>query len=125
MDSYTIVLPLPPKPCWQNVRCHWAVKREAVKSHRGTAKLLTLAALASEQPMWESAVIDFAFYWPTKARRDPLNALGAMKAAIDGLVDAKLLVDDDKVTPGMTRMLVDKTRPRVELTVRRGQENAA
>lgn len=51
-------------------------------------------------------------------RRDPLNAVAAMKASIDGLVDAGVLADDDKLMPGATTFGVDKKNPRVVVVIR-------
>ena len=118
-DTVTIVLPLPPRELWKNSRPHWAKKSAVGGKHRQASKLYTIQVLKCARPLWVQAVIDFDFYWPDKRRRDPLNVIGAMSWAIDGLVDAGLLWDDDKTTPGKVRMNVDAENPRVVMTVRK------
>ena len=119
-EQCVVVVSLPPRPLWQNVRCHWSKRSNVGHKHRHEAWLRTVQALDSDRPNWVRAEIDFAFYWPDKRRRDPINALGACKWAIDGLVDAGLLIDDDKVTPGKVGMHVDAETPRLQMTIRKG-----
>ena len=119
MRELTITLPLPPMELWQNYRGHWARSHRVKASHRDGAMLRARAAIGrANPPKWTAATADFAFYWPNKRRRDPLNAVAAMKAAVDGLVDAGVLADDDKLMPGATTFEVDKKNPRVVVVIR-------
>ena len=54
---------------------------------------------ARDFPMkWHAATARLTFHFPDNRRRDPDNLLARSKALFDGLVDAQLLVDDNKVT---------------------------
>lgn len=119
MNSITIVLPLPPRECWQNSHTHYRVRAKHIKAYRAACKTQTTAALRCERPEWEAAKVSFLFYWNDKRRRDPLNAMAAMKAGIDGIVDAGLLIDDDKLTPDGYAADVSTNDPRVHLTFTR------
>ena len=120
LTTLTVTLPLPPRACWQNHRGHWSKGSRAKRQQRDTAKLHALAALNRAEPKWQKATVLFEFYWPDKRRRDPLNAMAAMKAAVDGLVDAGVLADDDQLMPETPAFAVDKKNPRVVVTVRKG-----
>ena len=95
-------------------------KMRAIKSYRAKAR-----AAAEEQGVesgpWERATVSVTFFHGQKRRRDDVNALASLKPAYDGLVDARLLVDDDHehlVTLGC-RFEIDRKAPRVELLVTR------
>jgi crossover junction endodeoxyribonuclease RusA len=72
----------------------------------------------------ERAVMSIDFYWPTAARRDILNACQGLKPAIDGIVDAGVLPDDNwkVLTIGHIRPHVDRANPRVVLTLETGED---
>lgn len=75
-----------------NQRLHWRTKNKHIKVIRG------LAADAAREvgvPPLQRAHI-YAEYLPTdRRRRDPANWAPSAKAAVDGLVDAGVLPDDD------------------------------
>lgn len=118
MTSLTITMPIPPQPLWQNRPCHWTKKSKAVREYKEKAYTKSLAKIGKRpKPQWPAGTLDVVFYWPDKRRRDPMNALAALKPAVDGMVGAGVLADDDKLMPGSTRFEIDKEAPRVEITV--------
>ena len=83
---------LPPIALSPNARPHWAQK------HRATQSLRTVAwacAYSVARDRIEKATIQPIFVVASKRRRDPDNWLAMLKPAIDGLVDAGILIDDD------------------------------
>lgn len=70
---------------------------------------------------WERVDVSVVFYYKTKRRRDEDNAMGSLKAAYDGIVDAGLVGDDDweHMSRKIPEFRVDKTFPRVELLLER------
>jgi hypothetical protein len=93
-ESVTIQLNLPAQPLWQNRRYHWRDKGKAAKAYRDEAFVATYNKLSGQKPRWRCARVDMMFYFPDRRNRDALNAAAAMKPAIDGVVDAGLIVDD-------------------------------
>jgi hypothetical protein len=101
----SIVLPLPPVDCKQNTHKHWRQKGAAIKLYRQEAMLLTMAA-KPWVPFAGPVVVSHEWFMhvPHKEqiglvpkRYRPLdigNAIGALKAAIDGIVDAGLIPGD-------------------------------
>lgn len=95
--SYTFEFGLPPIECSPNWRGHWAKKARAVKGYR------TLCAWEAVNHgygalMFESAVVSVEYRAhrgaPGYHALDVQNAMAAMKAGIDALVDARILVND-------------------------------
>lgn len=97
--------PLPPRDCSPNGYKHWRRVSAAKRSQRLEWSLLAYAAARERGVPWQpperaTAVIEVGikgargtrFYAP----RDEANALGALKAAIDGIVDAGALMDDSR-----------------------------
>jgi crossover junction endodeoxyribonuclease RusA len=113
--TVTIYLPLPPESLKPNARVHWRTKAKATKFYRETARW---AAHAPHPAAWKSAEIQAHFRFKQDRRRDRDNLLASLKAAFDGLVDARLLADDS----GLTHLPVtfEKSEPvGVTLTIRR------
>lgn len=113
--TVTIYLPLPPAALKPNARVHWRTKAKATKAYRETARW---AALVPHPSAWKSAEIQAHFRFKQDRRRDRDNLLASLKAAFDGLVDARLLADDS----GLTHLPVtfEKAEPvGVTLTIRR------
>lgn len=65
---------------------------EAATEHR---QLMADLAAAKPGPLLQRAHILGVLHPPTAGRRDPANWYPTFKAAVDGLVDAGLLEDDD------------------------------
>jgi hypothetical protein len=118
-ETVTIILPLPspylspnrpPGSKGSRIR-----KATIAKAYRKQAREVTLEQCIDET--WEKATIKAKFYHAQKRRRDSLNFMSSLKSAIDGVVDAGLLKDDDStcLTPLPPTFEIDKENPRVEL----------
>lgn len=75
-----------------NQRLHWRTKARKTKAIREAAAWATKAL--REQPM-ERVEITAVIHPKTNRRFDPHNLQPSVKAAIDGIVDAQLIADDD------------------------------
>ncbi|MFD6531555.1 hypothetical protein [Streptomyces sp. NPDC060184] len=100
---FTIALPTGMRLLNVNEKLHHRPKAEYVKALRGAAMLqcsenpAMRAALAAANP---GPVLDHAYilgiiHPATRRRADPANWYPSFKAAVDGLVDAGVLEDDD------------------------------
>lgn len=87
------VLDLPDQPYVSlNSRDHWAVKNRKAQAWRTATRLL---ALEAKVPPLASIAVRLD-YWPKEHRqRDRDNLMAVVKHCIDGLRDAKVIVDDD------------------------------
>lgn len=115
-----LTLDVPARPLWPNARPHWAVKARATKAARKAAWTFALKALREarlEPPMWERATTRVVFLFPDRRKRDKDNAAAALKAYWDGIADAGVVANDAGLTHEPVAMLVDRKRPRVELTI--------
>lgn len=90
----TVTITLPPKlPLLNsNQRLHWATKARRTRIIREAAAWATRSL--RERPM-ERVEITAVIHPKTARRFDPHNCQPTVKAAIDGVVDAGLLEDDD------------------------------
>ena len=90
-DPIHIDLPIPAIR-WHtaNDRMHWAKKAQRTKQVRFLA-----FAHAKHLPHLGRANVHVTVCYPTARRADPANASPVAKAAIDGIVDAGVLDDDD------------------------------
>lgn len=125
IDSLTITLPLPDPTLNGHAKGHWRAKRGPTRLAKEAAQLAAIAALGGRQsPNWPRAVLSIAVYYADNARRDVLNTVNALKAAIDGIVDAGILADDrwQVMRIGAIDADIDRENPRVELTVRKDHE---
>ena len=118
-NSITITMPLPPKELWQNRPCNWRKKYKVVRNYRLNSYAGCRVNRCCPDNPWEKASARYVFYWKDKRRRDIMNANAAMKPAMDGIVDAGIIVDDDykHLTHETTEFKFDKDNPRVEITV--------
>jgi crossover junction endodeoxyribonuclease RusA len=112
-EPVTITLPLPDRKLSPNSRTHWAAKAKAVKAARAYAAWQTVGNRLG----LDAATITVTPYYRDRRRHDSDNLLASLKPSIDGLVDAGLLTDDNRVTYTVHPAQVDKLRPRVEITV--------
>lgn len=118
--SIRLTLPLPDKALSPNARVHWAKKARAAKAARRAAWLMATKVLREARqkpPMWERATASVVILWPTAHRRDVDNAAASLKAYWDGLADAGVVANDSGLVPEPPVFLVDRRRPRVEITV--------
>lgn len=88
----TIVIDLPRSLWWSaNGREHWTRRSAKTRAVRLLAKA---AARGTER--FDRATLGVLVHYPTNARADPHNvASTVIKAAIDGIVSAGVLPDDD------------------------------
>jgi crossover junction endodeoxyribonuclease RusA len=89
----TFIVPLPVLDLLNaNQGLHYRVKAKRTKAIREAAALM--ARSLGVPPLQRARI--FAEYLPTDGRRrDPANWAPSAKAAVDGLVDARVLPDDD------------------------------
>lgn len=115
VESFSVQLSLPPAEISQNAASpgSWRRKAKAIKCYRAVAKLMCQSAGVPASCPWRAATISVFFYYPDKRRRDLLNTLGACKPGIDGIVDAGVLTDDDKIKLGKVDSEIDAADPRV------------
>jgi len=91
-------------------------KSAATKAQRQTSRLVSLPMMPASP--WEHALLTKRFYKPEKGRTmDVYNMSARCKGAIDGVIDAGLLLDDsDKyITNGFLASGVDTEAARMEL----------
>jgi len=121
MTSVRIDIPIPPRSLSPNGRAHWHAKGRAKRSQRDTARLTALAELGrNPQPRWHDATVSVTWYAKSARWPDADNAIGSLKGAIDGLVDAGVLIDDDRLTWLPIERRKDAKRPRVEIEITKG-----
>lgn len=87
-----LVLDLPRALWWSaNDRLHWQAERRRKKTVRLLAR-----TVARGTARFQVARLDVQVHYPTNTQADPHNiASTVLKAAIDGIVDAGVLPDDD------------------------------
>ena len=110
-----ITLSLPSRDLSPNGRPGWRAKGKAVKRCRQTAHLLALAARPG-RPM-ERARVTCRFFFPDRRRRDRDNLLASLKAAFDGVADARVITNDAGMIHMPVELLVDRVNPRVEISL--------
>lgn len=95
----TIILDIP-RDWWltSNGRYHWAARAKRTRWIRQAAKLA-----ARDTQRHRQAHITAYVAYPRQNKADPGNAYPTLKAAIDGVIDAGILPDDDhKHLPALT-----------------------
>jgi len=117
VNSITITLPLPDKSLSPNARVHWAKKSKAVKAYREAAKWAAFMATRPTPPKWKNATYKAVFYWPNARRRDADNAVASIKAALDGIADAGVVINDSGLWPERPEFHTDTENPRLEITI--------
>lgn len=108
----TLTLPLPPHELSQNARCHWSKKSAATKAYR----LRTEVECGSRGERYRAATVRIQWFTKTKMHPDPMNAMGSLKAAFDGVTDSGFLADDRELYPDDIQFTKDASNPRVVLT---------
>ena len=99
----TITLPAGIELLNANQRLHHAPKAKLTAAIRAAAHeavtedehLMAALAAARPHPLYERVHVLGILHPPKNDRRDPANWYPSFKAAVDGLVDAGLLEDDD------------------------------
>ncbi|AZQ77652.1 hypothetical protein EJ997_10190 [Flaviflexus ciconiae] len=115
-ETFTLTIP---KTDWltQNAREHWATTARKKKAIRMRSRLEARRQGLSRRT--ERTLSTILVGYPSARRADPENAAPTIKAAIDGLVDAGILIDDnstwwahgtdrdpEKTEPGMYRLTI-------------------
>ncbi|WP_431870880.1 hypothetical protein [Nocardiopsis eucommiae] len=115
----TVTVNLPHMPYLNsNQRLHWATKARKTKAIRDAAAWATKAL--NQTPM-AAVEITAVIHPKTNRRFDPHNFQPTVKAAIDGIVDAQLIADDDAtrlVSVAFRAGEKDPTGTRIELIVK-------
>lgn len=99
----TVWVPLPPSGCAQNTHCHWRAKAKDVKLAREEAFNAGMGALIDHGEIRNAVTIHHTWYMARDGAEKPKryrpldegNAIGALKATIDGLVECGLLANGD------------------------------
>ncbi len=120
-EELTIIVPLPAAVLNPNrSRVHWSKLSKATKIFREAGYYAAMNAInrAKIRTPFAAVTIESHFYFPHKRRRDKDNCAASLKAIQDGLVDAGLVSDDEKITNGLTFLVSNAANPRVELLVR-------
>jgi len=91
VDKITIVMPFSTLPLRSNQRLHWHKKAELTRQIRYMAKLAAYGFPEITGPV----AVTLIWTVPDKRRRDVGAGSPTLKAAIDGIVDAKVLPADD------------------------------
>lgn len=119
-DQIVVTIPLPPRILSPN--CPIGSFRGRMMRAAAAKKQKRLAKASAEDAMrecpgWSRASYRAVFYFKTKRRRDDVNHLAELKAAIDGVIEAGLLPDDDREHLRVTgaEFAIDKEWPRVEI----------
>lgn len=120
MNTTTITIPIPPSVLGGNARGNWKPRHFAGRKQKRQAVEQVMLARAIGK-LWRKATLQATFYHKAKRRRDQTNMQQSLKGAIDGLVEARLILDDSAGTlvemPPVFK--IDKTNPRVEITIAR------
>lgn len=89
--EWVLDFPRPDEWVSANARDHWAVKAAKTKAWREAA---ATHAQAANIPLLHRVHFTCEPRWTTRKRRDALNIAPTIKAVIDGIVDAGVIVDD-------------------------------
>lgn len=115
LSSITISLPPINPILHSHNKGHWRKKSEAIKTLRAIAKFAVWKQTRTER--WKKAEVEYAFFVPDRRPRDEANMVQSQKAAIDGVVDSKLLLRDDweHLHTRSIRVEINDKKPRVLL----------
>lgn len=117
IESIKLTLSYPPRELNPNEKSHWAKKSAAVKAYRALAQAEAIAVLNRRTPpRWLHAKAKIDQYHKSTFM-DRQNIIAAHKSSIDGLIDAGVLEDDRELAFDAVGRFVDKTNPRVEITI--------
>lgn len=110
-----VTLPLPPACLSPNARAHWRTKHKAARAYRALACAMTPKKGLAER--WMRAQVQLTFYHAFRRERDADNALASMKAGIDGITDAGVVINDSGFSYLPVRFELDTRNPRVEVEI--------
>lgn len=119
MQPHRIVTPFvrPPMTANDQRRAHWqkvrAAKREVADAVMWLVKHNHMGTLGP-------STVEFIWYAPDKRKRDSDSLAPFVKAALDGLVDAGVFLDDHSgwvVKTSMSVVSTDTANPRIEILI--------
>ena len=87
------------KPLSLNDRMHWQTRRKLTSAWRGHVRDL---AVAAHIPTLDRFTVVLHYQPRDNRRRDVDNVMPALKASVDGLVDAHVAIDDDSTRYRLT-----------------------
>lgn len=93
--TWTLELPYASPPLRDNDRMHWAKKANITKMLRQAAFVLAVNALPPLPIRADRVSVTLHWQPATNRRRDQLSIAPTLKPLVDGLVDARLISDDD------------------------------
>jgi len=101
--TYRLDLPWPRPPLNHNQRMHRMVEARVVAEVRRDVGWI---AKAAKIPACDHITVQFHYAPGRRGKLDPMNLTATSKPAIDGIVDAGIVVDDDsthvhEVTPAV------------------------
>ena len=125
MNSLTITVPIPDKALHPNSRVHWAQKAKATKLSRDRGHAAAVIGMVDvgmngpRGPKWPAASVRATFYVKDKRgmSADIDGRISSLKATMDGIADAGVVVNDRVLTWRAVEHRIDKANPRVELTI--------
>ena len=124
MNTVTIEIPWPGKYNDPNSRPpHWSMEARD-KALARTAARRACWATGKNGKLWKRARVCVTAYHKTKRFRDPQNIIAMLKATIDGVEDAGVLLDDTGLEWGPVTRLKDKDNPRVVLVFEKAEDKA-
>lgn len=117
--KFRVILPIPPSVNHAYVRTKFgmALTKEA-KAWKEAAYKSAKKQLEGWQCQDERTIVDIWIYWANKRRRDSDNIL---KLGLDSLKHA-VYTDDKWALPRIQNFGYDKSNPRIEIEVRRFEE---
>ncbi|MGW4028208.1 hypothetical protein ACWEFL_02630 [Streptomyces sp. NPDC004838] len=103
LRRFTLALPPGLRLLNANQRVHHRVRAEITSSIRNAAMnacsetpdMRAALVLSGDQPLMQRAYVLGVLHPPSRRRADPANWYPSFKAAVDGIVDAGVLDDDD------------------------------
>ena len=119
----TLTLPLPHGKLSPNARAHWRTLARHRALARNVAYWVTRETLQGLAAVPVFAGYRLTFYHGVRRNRDDDNASASCKAYRDGIAQA-LGVDDSTLRQvGPPALVVDRKRPRLEITLVQRQDN--
>ncbi len=112
-DSIQITVPFPPRCLWPNARGQHRYKTGERRWFKEQCQIAAIAAGLHGLETWAGAAGAPVFYCPNRNNRDRDNANASLKYAIDAIVEAGLLTNDNHMILLPPRMDYDKENPRV------------
>lgn len=119
MRPLTLTFKLPDKDLSPNRKKHWTVKYRLNKTRRSVVQFDSICQMRhlGYEPTFKYAMVSIRWYAKTLHFPDADNALASLKSTVDGLADAKCIVNDRYLSYAPIEFHKDKSEPRVEITL--------